>query len=162
MTLVMISGIVGGLFGLWVPAFGMLGIGIGHDILWIYEKICLFVKQLIKTKSSSSTCSDCKNGSIRYVPTFFISELPPSIKQTAPEGSRRKIPSPWADRNDYSMVLWLQYKEVDFLFTGDIGIEQEQKITSFSQSGWNISSSACSDTYFLTPKNLSTLILSHR
>ncbi len=34
----------------------------------------------------------------------------------------------WADRNSYSMVLWLQYGEIDFLFTGDIGEEQEREI----------------------------------
>ena len=34
----------------------------------------------------------------------------------------------WENRNSYSMVLWLQYGEIDFLFTGDIGEEQERKI----------------------------------
>ena len=34
----------------------------------------------------------------------------------------------WADRNSYSMVLWPQYGEIDFLFTGDIGEEQEREI----------------------------------
>lgn len=40
----------------------------------------------------------------------------------------------WADRNAYSMVLWLQYKETDFLFTGDIGEEQEREILSLLPS----------------------------
>jgi len=36
----------------------------------------------------------------------------------------------WTDRNSYSMVLWLQYGEIDFLFTGDIGEEQEKELLS--------------------------------
>lgn len=36
----------------------------------------------------------------------------------------------WSDRNSYSMVLWLRYGEIDFLFTGDIGEEQERKMLS--------------------------------
>ncbi len=290
MTLVMISGIVGGLFGLWVPAFGMLGIGIGHDILWIYEKICLFVKQLPKHQlligrpswwqigiyyavlagiclwlngrqketieekeknyflvgkriavclgmmflllfllrfrkagrlevtfldvsqgdgiflrlPSGAVClidggsSDIKKvGTYRILPFLqseqveeldfvFISHVDQDhisgVKEILESGDCKiktlclpdiaeedqaylglvqmakqagsqvmylkagdriseedvvlqcihpKGGITWADRNDYSMVLWLQYKEVDFLFTGDIGIEQEQKIISF-------------------------------
>lgn len=46
MTLVMLSGIAGGLLGLFVPTAGLLGIGIGHYILCFYEKICKFAEQL--------------------------------------------------------------------------------------------------------------------
>ena len=48
MALVMISGIVGGLLGMYFPFLGMIGIGMGHDILWFYEKICIFAERLPK------------------------------------------------------------------------------------------------------------------
>lgn len=46
MTLVMVSGILGGIAGLWFPALGMAGIGLGHYILWFYEKLCSLAKLL--------------------------------------------------------------------------------------------------------------------
>lgn len=44
----------------------------------------------------------------------------------------------WADRNAYSMTLWLRYGETDFLFTGDIGEEQEREILSLLPSDFEV------------------------
>lgn len=46
MTLVMLSGMLGGLFGCFVPALGAFGIGMGHYILCFYEKLCLLAEKM--------------------------------------------------------------------------------------------------------------------
>lgn len=48
MTLVMLSGILGGLLGFFFPTLGMIGIGTGHMVLWFYEKICILAEKLPK------------------------------------------------------------------------------------------------------------------